>query len=327
MYSVELVAFDMGSLAPLTAHDATGRALGPDLSLGQVAVTAPRRQLDPDALEIRHRLDIRLGPITLLGAQFDRIEAAPGQSVLMTVHWRADESPEEDLSLNLTLVSGDGSPAARYELPPVAAWHPTTEWRAGDVWRGQHSLRLPAHLKSGPHAWMLRVCSSITGECHPGGAGVSVDQLQVDAPERTWVAPPLDVATDVRLGDVVTLLGAAMDPQNGTVSPGSPLSVTLAWRAEAEIAESYLVFLHLLGPQGTLVVQSDGEPANWTRPTTGWLADEVVLDQRPLEIPAEIGAGEYRLVAGLYTAEGGRLTTPDGADAVTLGTVVVGADD
>jgi hypothetical protein len=326
-YSFELVAFDMSSLVPLTAHDAAGRALGPGLTLGQVTVTAPRRRLDPEALEIRRRLDIPLGPVTLLGAQFDRIEAAPGQSVLLTVHWRADETPAEDLSLNLALVSERGSPVAQYELQPVAAWHPTTAWRAGDVWRGQHPLRLPAHLESGAHTWRLQVCSSINGECRPGGLGEPLDQLQVDAPERTWAVPPLDVVTDVRLGGIVTLLGAVADWQAGTLSPGSPLSVTLAWRAEAEIAESYLVFLHLLGPQGTLVVQSDGEPANWTRPSTGWLAGEVVLDQRLLEIPAEIGAGGYRLVAGLYTVEGGRLTTPDGADAVTLGTVVVGADD
>jgi hypothetical protein len=326
-YALELVAFDMGSLAPLTAHDAGGQALGPSLSLGQVMVAAPRRRLDPDALEIRRRLNVPLGPLTLLGAQFDRIEAAPGQSVLLTVHWRADEKPHEDLSLNLTLVSEDGSSVAEYELPPVAAWHATTAWQAGDVWRGQHSLRLPTRLESGSHTWRLQVCSSISGGCHPDGSGVSLDQLQVDAPERSWVAPPLHVATDVRLGDVVTLLGAVMDPQSASLSPGSSLAVTLAWRAEAELAESYLVFLHLLGPQGTLIVQSDGEPANWARPTTGWLVGEVVLDQRVLEIPAEIGAGEYRLVAGLYTVQGGRLTTPEGVDAVTLATVVVGADD
>jgi hypothetical protein len=40
-------------------------------------------------------------------------------------------------------------------------------------------------------------------------------------------------------------------------------SVHLIWRAEAETAVSYRVFLHLIGPDGQLVAQSDGEPANW----------------------------------------------------------------
>ena len=326
-YTFEVVAFDRGTLAPLTAHDANGQAIGPSLPLGQITVSAPRYPVDPDAVDLRRRLDLPLGPLTLLGAHFDRIEAAPGHSVLLTVHWRAEEQPLEDLSLHMTLVSPNEDPVAEYDLPPVAAWHPTTAWRAGDLWRGQHSLRLPAHLESGAHRWTLQVCPSRGGECQPGGAGASLDQLQVNAPEHQWAAPPLDVVANVRLDDAVTLLGATLDPQSGILRPGKPLTVTLAWHAEAEMAESFRVFLHLLGPHGALVVQSDGEPANWTRPTTGWLTGEVVQDERVLAIPRAAEAGEYRLLAGMYTLEGGRLTTPDGSDAVMLTTVLVGADE
>jgi hypothetical protein len=112
----------------------------------------------------------------------------------------------------------------------------------------------------------------------------------------------------------------------GDLQPGTSLAVTLAWRAEAEMATSYRVFLHLIGPDGAAVVQSDGEPANWTRPTTGWLPGEVVLDQRVLSLPEELVTGEYTLVAGLYAVEGGRLVTPAGTDAVVLETLVVGDD-
>jgi hypothetical protein len=128
----------------------------------------------------------------------------------------------------------------------------------------------------------------------------------------------LDVAVDAPLGDVVTLLGATLEPALRDLEPGTSLAVTLVWRAEAEMTTSYRVFLHLVGPDGGMVDQSDGEPANWTRPTTGWLPGEVVLDQRVLSLPGELTPGEYRLVAGLYTVEGGRLVTPAGLDAVVL---------
>src|SRR5690606_13303833 len=115
--------------------------------------------------------------------------------------------------------------------------------------------------------------------------------------------PPLDVSLNTRLGDVVTLAGASWQP--AILSPGGNLDVTLVWRSEAETATSYQVFLHLLGPEGTVISQSDGEPAGWTRPTSGWLPGEIIVDERRLALPAELAAGEYTLLAGMYDAETG----------------------
>jgi hypothetical protein len=89
---------------------------------------------------------------------------------------------------------------------------------------------------------------------------------------------------------------------------------------------SYHVFLHLLGPDGTLVTQSDGVPADWRRRTTGWLPGEFVVETRTLTLPTDAPLGEYTLWAGMYDpVTGDRLTTsefPDGR--VRLGTVPVG---
>jgi hypothetical protein len=89
---------------------------------------------------------------------------------------------------------------------------------------------------------------------------------------------------------------------------------------------SYHVFLHLLGPDGTLVTQSDGVPADWTRRTTGWLPGEFVVETRTLTLPADAPPGEYTLWAGMYAPESkDRLTTSEFSDGrVPLGTVQVG---
>ena len=126
------------------------------------------------------------------------------------------------------------------------------------------------------------------------------------------------------LGGAVTLLGADVHPDAAVLLPGQTLTLTLAWRAETEMTTSYRVLLHLLGPDGTLVAQADGEPADWTRPTTGWLPGEVVLDRRELVLPPTAGPGQYTLRVGLYTPEEGRLRSSDGADAVELLTLTVG---
>ena len=302
-YTVEAVAFDRDTLAPLTAHDADGRALGPALPLGQITVTAPRRPADPETLGIHRRLDVPLGPLTLLGADFDRDQAAPGDPVMLTTFWRADQQPSEDLTVHLVLLAPDGSIAAEYDFGVST----------GDTWRGQHFLHLPATLDTGDYTWQLTLVSSSTH---------LPSSLSITAPPRTFAPPPVDVETDTTLGDVATLVGV-----NHQIiqSPNHQITVTLVWRAEAETDTSYHVFLHLTGPGGALVAQSDGIPANWSRPTTGWLPGEYVTDARVLTIPPDAPAGDYTLYAGLYVPGGERLTTPDGSDAIHLTTITVQA--
>ena len=316
-YTVEAVAFARDTLAPLTAHAADGRALGPALTLGQIAVAAPQRPADPDALGIHHPLETSLGPITLLGADLNRREAAPGDAVLLTTFWQADRQPAQDLTVHLALLANDGSPVAGYDLPPAARWHPASTWQQGDVWRGQHMLNIPADLDSGDYTWQLSV--------EPLDQSTNLPStLHITAPDRTFTPPPVTVETTAPLGNVATLLGANLKPETSNLKPNDPLIVTLVWRAEDTPSASYHVFLHLLGPDGTLVAQSDGVPAGWSRPTTGWMPGEYITDMHTLSIPPDAATGEYVLSAGLYLPGGARLTAPDGTDAVRLTTITVG---
>jgi hypothetical protein len=326
MYDVVLTVFDRRTLAPLSLLNEQGQPAAPALTLGQVTLTPPRRPATPDVLGIRHRLDAILGPITLLGADFDRDEAAPGDPVLLTTFWHADGQPAGDLTVHLALLAPDGSAVgaagwkacATYDLPPTARRHPTSTWRPGDVWRGQHILHLPASLESGDYAWRLTI------EPIHQSANLS-STLHVAAPDRTFAPPPVDVEVATRLGNVATLVGADLEPETGDLKPGTSLTVTLVWRAEEETHTSYHVFLHLLGPDGTLAAQSDGVPANWSRPTTGWLPGETIADVHGLAIPPDAPSGEYTLCAGLYVPGGERLTAPDGPDAIHLATITVQA--
>ncbi len=322
-YTVEVVAFDRDTLAPLAARDAAGQSLGLALPLGQVEVTRPQNPPAPEKLSAQHEVEVPFGPLHLIGYSLDREEAAPGDPFSLTLLWQAREAPEEDLMARLRLLDAEGEEAASFDRPPVRDDFPTNRWRAGEIWRGQHHLRLPARLQNGEHRWTLQVCQKNGANCQPVGQAVTLGALQVDAPERHWEAPALDVEVGTRLGDVATLLGASYEPTNLPVYESTTITVTLVWRAEAEMETSYRVFLHLLGTDGTLAAQSDSEPANWNRPTTGWLPGEIVLDRRVLTVPEIAQPGEYVLQAGMYTLETGRLSTPEGEDAVTVVTIPV----
>jgi hypothetical protein len=135
------------------------------------------------------------------------------------------------------------------------------------------------------------------------------------------------------LGDVATLVGyglrpeAGLDVQADELVPGMTFSVELVWQADAVTDASYRVFVHLIGPQGQLIAQSDGVPGGWTRPTTGWLPGEYIVDVHELSIPPDAPQGRYALQAGMYGPRGDRLAVPDGTDAVRLAEIDLEPDE
>lgn len=80
------------------------------------------------------------------------------------------------------------------------------------------------------------------------------------------------------------------------------LAVTLFWQATQAQSADYTVFVQLLNPAGQLVAGHDAPP------TSAWTAGAVVADVHRLVLPADLPAGQYRLVAGMYGADGVRVS-------------------
>ncbi len=335
VYDLELVVFNRETFAPARILNDDGQPGPPSLGLGQLTVTRPQRSPTPDEMALDRRLDIHLGPLRLLDARFDRAEASPGDPFLATWYWLADEQPPADFTARLSLLNGAGNVAATFDVPLTRESHPTSDWQAGDLWVGQHPFHLPARLADGAHAWRLTL--------HPGDYEADLpDRLHVTAPQHTFAPPPVDVHLDAVLedtgGPVATLVGASFDPPPAAddlhpLEPGQSLTVTLVWRSEADDTRpthtSYRVFLHLVPsdphgrPGGAPVAQSDTVPANWRRPTTGWVFGEYITDLHILSIPADTLPGDYVLLAGLYDPDGARLTTHRETGGVPLATITI----
>ncbi|GIW05226.1 MAG: hypothetical protein KatS3mg060_0031 [Dehalococcoidia bacterium] len=107
----------------------------------------------------------------------------------------------------------------------------------------------------------------------------------------------------------------------GEARRGREVPVELYWQAGHWLERDYAVFLHVVGPDGRLVTQRDGPPADGARPTTSWQPGEIVLDRRLLPIPIDLPPGEFRLVAGLYDPTTGERLGLPGADSATVGVV------
>ena len=111
---------------------------------------------------------------------------------------------------------------------------------------------------------------------------------------------------------LITLVGLTQSPVSNLQSP-----LTLLWRAEAEMPTSYRVFIHLVDANGQILAQTDGEPANWSRPTTGWVPGEYILDDHTLTLPPDLPAGAS-LRVGLYNPVTNQRLQTDSGDFVTL---------
>ena len=299
-YTLQLSLFERHTLAPLTIYDEAGQSLGPAVSLRSIRLAEPRRPWSAEDVAMQYRLNASTPELTLWGSNVDRAEAAPGDPALVTLFWSSGRP--DNVETTLDLVDERGQVASSWSL----VW---PAWGEG-LWRSQELLRLPAALEDGRYTWQLEL---------PGGKRVSWASLAVSAPERLLEAPAVAIPIDVTLGQQATLVGVTVAGESGgAVQPGETLRVDLVWRGEQEMAASYHVFVHLRGPAGALLAQSDAIPAGWQRPTTGWRPGEYVVDSHTLTIPAEAPAGEYRLEAGLYLPGDGRLAAADGSESVHL---------
>ncbi|MCP4422894.1 MAG: exosortase-associated EpsI family protein [Chloroflexi bacterium] len=292
-YDIVLTLFQDDTLQPLTFVEETGRTLGPHPVIGQVAVTTPN---EPAQFQPQFSLErpVSGAGLTLIGYNQDRVEASPGESLLLTLFWEKTAPRPQTPELVLQLRSLTGATAHAWTIPPVRADYPPPQWQLGERLRGQHLLRLPTELAGGNYQFQLN--------------DVPLGSLTINAPDRIFVEPAYETAVAAIFSNQIELVGYTVN---------SSKSITLIWRAASELPVSYHVFVHLLDEAGQIITQSDGVPAHWTRPTTGWLSGEYIVDPHTLTLPDGIAPAAIRV--GLYNADTGqRLTTTNGGDYISL---------
>jgi len=269
---------------------------------------------------------VALSPaLRLDGAHLDRAGVFPGQTVYVSVVWRVTGDGAGASGPRLVLQQG------RQVLAAVTSAVAFGEMPVGRPLLEAFALLVPSAAVPGTADVALV----------SGPKTVALGDVEILGGEHTFEVPPFEVAVQAGVGQVATLLGVDLAP--GTVvTAGNPLTLTLIWRAEAGAAERDLkVFTHLVSEAGDLLAQHDGQPVNWTRPTPGWLAGEIIRDTHVLTwslVPGSVSEGGAPAVSGLaalqvglYDGETGtRVLWQDGQDALPLPipvTVVGAADD
>jgi len=301
-YTLYGSVFDIDSLEIASSLDEQGNPVAPRFALGTLNVTRPTR---PFALQPEHPAPFTFGALTMLGYDIESLQAKAGDTLRLTLYWKADQTPLTDQLARLELIDANGQSVSQFDVPPVNGY-PTSRWQMGDEWRGQIMLPIPATLTSGEYRLRVSVV---------GTEGVrDLTSLTITAPYRLFTRPPLQFSIGATFENIGVLEGYDLHHQD----------VTLIWRATATPPASYTAFIHLTDDFGHVLAQNDSVPVGWTRPTTGWVAGEFIVDEHTLEFPADLPAGDYQLWAGLYQTANGLRATASGPGAQADGRVYLG---
>jgi 4-amino-4-deoxy-L-arabinose transferase-like glycosyltransferase len=267
------------------------------------------------------------GEMALTGFGLSASEVKPGDDLDITLKWQALGSAQPAYTVFLHIVDADGNRVAGIDEPLLRGVYQPDLWPAGIALSDRHRLTLPPDLL--PGTYRLDV-----GLYHPGQ---SDQPLRVEGrshvPLATLIAGDMAEAprpaesVEVTFGD--QLLLSAYDLECDAA--GLTCDLRLHWQATGPVDRNYTVFVHLVGPDGAILAQSDAPPGGVHFPTSTWLPGHAVLDIHSLALPAHTEPGDYALLVGLYhqpTAE--RLLATDASgnplgDASTLTILSLGS--
>lgn len=135
----------------LTVRDADQDALiGEPLALIQVQIAeVDRRTIVPP---ISHPLQANLGDqVELLGYDLDRTEAQAGETLHLTLYWRALSEMETSYTVFTHLLDGGEQIRGQQDNPPLRGTYPTTLWMPGEIIVDPYDITIKADTPSGLH--------------------------------------------------------------------------------------------------------------------------------------------------------------------------------
>ncbi len=255
------------------------------------------------------------GQLQLAGYSLSNDRPEPGETVTVTLYW-APEVPQGEYTAFVHAVDMAGTGVVGHDAPPLGGLYPAGRWPRSDrsqPFPDRHPLALPKDLL--PGRYRLEVGLYHPGTLEPVGERMTLDFLAVGE-EPIELQPESALA---RFGNAATLHLLGL---NGDLVSGGLAHLQLAWQTgPAGFDGDWTLFLHLLDDDGQIAQQWDAPPTGGWYPTSFWKPGEVVLDDHTLDLSPMLVSGSYRLIAGLYRADGSRLPLDEGADFVELATI------
>jgi hypothetical protein len=107
----------------------------------------------PDARPtVPERVNVRLGEaIELVGYRLADSEISPGDTLLLTLYWRAGSAVEEAYTVFTHLQGPDGELVAQQDNPPCRGDRPTDTWSPGTLVEDPYEIEVPPDARPGEY--------------------------------------------------------------------------------------------------------------------------------------------------------------------------------
>jgi hypothetical protein len=151
----------------LAVEDRGGRRpVGDPVSLMRLRVEAvDRRMIVPS---IQHPLVANLGDqVEFLGYDLERTVAAPGETLHLTLYWRALATMETSYTVFTHLLDGANQIRAQQDNLPLGGSYPTIMWLPGEVVTDEYALVVDADAPPGEHVIEIGLYVAETGQRLP----------------------------------------------------------------------------------------------------------------------------------------------------------------
>lgn len=267
--------------------------------------------LIPPPTPINWQKDITLSDATL------QMEAS---RLYLELQWQGEQKIQPpDYTFSLWLTGPAGYRWAQRDVNPFAQpWPPLTDstppWRNTD----RIALTLPVGLPPGDYELWAALLDGQNQPVPLAGPNPApqawLGSLSVSPQANRIATIPAQFPAKL-ISPPLTFHGYSRS--DAPYLPGDDIRLSLFWETTAALPADYFIFVQLLDSEGKVVAGLEEPPLRWL-PTQRWPLDIPIRSQHHLRIPAELPAGRYQLIAGLFDPQTGERVSWGRHDYISL---------
>ncbi len=246
-------------------------------TVGSVEVILPENPMTT-APPLPQRIDQAVAPgVTLLGTEAIPQTLRPGETLRLSLYWRADGAV--DLPNQWRILLGDT------EIARAPFGYPPDLWSALGIYAQRLIVDIPRDTALGDYPLVISA----------GDATRELGMLEIAGTPRLFTPPPFETPLFVEFEDVIALHGYTLEISADTIR------IAFVWQALREMDADYTVFVHLVDALGEIAAQIDAQPLMNTYSTRLWAEGEYVQDvyEFPLSEFNQIHVGWYLQSTGV----------------------------
>ncbi|MCP4358580.1 MAG: hypothetical protein GY796_11235 [Chloroflexi bacterium] len=234
------------------------------------------------------------GRLTFLGHSQLPATLVNGSTAVLDLFWQshADLPP----GLQLAVMLGDGG-----RIRPLSNYD-SGQWWMGDTVHEKVAFTVPPQMLAGQSTLSVQL---LDADEQPLADPLTLGQIEITSLDRLFDLPPdIPIPRQDSFGGGIHLRG--FDLQSTHLTAGELAEMTLYWQTAVQPDQLITAFIHLIGPDGEIVAQSDQWPGGL--PADIWAEGQVIIDTHTIQLPPDAPTGQYQVAMGLYTAvDGARL--------------------